>query len=153
MACAIEDAGFEIRDQMQWIYGSGFPKSYNISKGIDKMAGEVGDIKCKNPAYRPREYVWNQGGGKTPMRPEFKNFPATPSAIQWDGWGSALKPANEPICVARKPLSEKSIVENVLKWGVGVLTLTVAELEAMERRVDSPPILSLTKKQDGCWMR
>ncbi len=60
---------------------------------------------------------------KTPMRPEFKKFPATPSAIQWDGWGSALKPANEPICVARKPLSEKSIVENVLKWGVGGLNI------------------------------
>jgi site-specific DNA-methyltransferase (adenine-specific) len=85
LVTAIEDAGFEIRDQIQWLYGSGFPKSYNISKGIDK-AEKSGSEK-------------------------------------WDGFGTALKPANEPIVLARKPLSEKNIVDNVLKWGTGGLNI------------------------------
>lgn len=84
MAVAIEDAGFEIRDQIMWLYGSGFPKSHNIKKALDKK-GE------------PSE--------------------------QWDGYGTALKPANEPIVMARKPLSEKTIVDNVLKWGVGCINI------------------------------
>lgn len=74
MACGIEDAGFEIRDQVQWLFGSGFPKSHNLD-------GE------------------------------------------WKGWGTALKPANEPICLARKPLSEKTVAENVLKWGTGAINI------------------------------
>jgi DNA modification methylase len=88
MACAIEDAGFEICDQIQWLYGSGFPKSMDIGKVIGKTAS------------------------------------ATPDAQQWDGWGTALKPANEPICMARKPLSESTIVKNVLKWGTGGLNIS-----------------------------
>ncbi len=87
MTCAIEDAGFEIRDCIQWLYGSGFPKSHDISKAIDKKLG------------------------------------AKDEAQQWDGWGTALKPANEPIVLARKPLSEKTIAENVLKWGTGGLNI------------------------------
>ncbi len=90
MACAIEDAGFEIRDCIQWIYGSGFPKSHDISKAIDKKFGAD---------------------------------PATPEAKQWEGWGTCLKPANEPIVLARKPLSEKTIADNVLKWGTGGLNI------------------------------
>lgn len=83
MAVAIEDAGFDIRDQIQWVYGSGFPKSHNIGKAIDKM----------------------QGGAK-----------------QWNGWGTALKPAHEPICVARKPLIG-TVAENVLKYGTGGINI------------------------------
>jgi len=90
LAMNIELAGFEIRDQLQWLYGSGFPKSYNISKGIDKkLSDKESKELCK----------------------------------QWDGFGTALKPANEPIVLARKPLSEKNIVDNVLKWGTGGLNI------------------------------
>jgi site-specific DNA-methyltransferase (adenine-specific) len=84
MVVNIEDAGFEIRDQIMWLYGSGFPKSHNIGKAVDKLQGN--DKEVKN---------------------------------EYEGFGTALKPANEPICVARKPLSEKSVAENVLKWGTG----------------------------------
>ncbi len=86
MTCAIEDAGFEIRDCIQWLYGCGFPKSHNISKAIDKKFGAK-------------------------------------IAKQWAGWGTALKPANEPIVLARKPISEKTIAENVMKWGTGGLNI------------------------------
>lgn len=83
MACAIEDAGFEVRDTIMWVYGSGFPKSHDVSKAIDKAAG----------------------------------------ASQWEGWGTALKPAVEPIILARKPLSERTVAANVLKWGTGALNI------------------------------
>lgn len=98
MTCAIEDAGFEVRDQMMWVYGTGFPKSHNISKAIDKVAGAE------------REVI----GQKT--------APATEPAKQWDGWGTALKPAHEPICLARKPI-EGTVADSVLKWGVGGLNI------------------------------
>ena len=80
MACAIEDAGFEIRDQMQWLYGSGFPKSRNLDG--DRL-----------------------------------------------GWGTALKPANEPICVARKPLSEPTVAKNVLAHGTGAINIDGCRIE------------------------
>lgn len=86
MACAIEDAGFEIRDQIMWIYGTGFPKSLNIPKALDKIG-------------------------------------AVEKAKEMDGWGTALKPAHEPIVVARKPLSEKTVAENVLKHGTGGINI------------------------------
>ena len=94
MACAIEDAGFEIRDQIMWLYGSGFPKSHDISKAIDKHFGE-----------------------------ELITTPKTDEAKQWQGWGTALKPSHEPIVFAKKPISEKSIVENVLKHGTGGINI------------------------------
>jgi len=94
MACNIEDAGFEIRDMIAWVYGSGFPKSHNISKALDKGA--------------ERRLI---------------TAPTTDEAKQWDGWGTALKPALEPITVARKPLSEKTIAKNVLKWGTGGINI------------------------------
>jgi site-specific DNA-methyltransferase (adenine-specific) len=83
MACVIEDAGFEIRDCIEWLYGSGYPKSCNIKKQLEKTA------------------------------------PSSPEAKKWDGWGSALKPAHEPIVVARKPIEESTIAKNVLKYGTG----------------------------------
>jgi DNA modification methylase len=83
MAVAIEDAGFEIRDMIEWVYGSGFPKSLNIGKAVDK----------------------------------------------WEGWGTALKPAHEPICMARKPLAEKTVAENCLKWGVGGINIDESRVE------------------------
>jgi DNA modification methylase len=135
MACAIEDAGFEIRDQMQWLYGSGFPKSYNISKGIDKMAGAerevVGEyIRPDGSNARKNVVVDSALFGNADSNDQLRTSPSTPSAIQWDGWGSALKPANEPICVARKPLSEKNLVENVLKWGTGGINIDGCRVES-----------------------
>ena len=116
LAVAIEDAGFEIRDSIHWLYGSGFPKSLDVSKAIDKAAGARGhegrnmrsDDGTGTASYRatvdPREYV----------RPP----PATDAAKTWLGWGTALKPAHEPIVVARKPL-DGTVAANVLAHGVG----------------------------------
>ena len=126
MACAIEDAGFEIRDQMQWIYGSGFPKSMDISKAIDKQAGveraSLGKIKgAVNPKGYKTDGIKQSGGA---FKKEYDiTAPATLKAKQWDGWGTALKPAHEPIVVARKPLSEKTVADNVLKWGTGGINI------------------------------
>jgi DNA modification methylase len=120
MVVAIEDAGFEIRDQLQWLYGSGFPKSMDISKAIDKAAGakrEVVGVAGKSGSKRNAMAGDFQGG-------EYHSTaPATPEAKQWEGFGTALKPANEPIVLARKPLSEKTVAKNVLKWGVGGLNI------------------------------
>ncbi len=128
MACAIEDAGFEIRDQIQWIYGSGFPKSMDISKAIDKKYGAerevIGsyitrDLSRKNGKHKGDMLVGCYDGST-----EYEiTVPASAEAKQWQGWGTALKPANEPICVARKPLSEKTVAGNVLKWGTGGLNI------------------------------
>ena len=105
MAVNIEDAGFEIRDMIAWVYGSGFPKSQNISKAIEKSGND--------------------------------------DANKWDGWGSALKPALEPITVARKPLEEKTIVKNVLKYGTGAINIEES------RVATNPDVPSLGGK--GSW--
>ncbi len=120
MACAIEDAGFEIRDQMQWIYGSGFPKSHDISKAIDKKLGTYVEGKLLPSS---RTTGASATGIATTFRKKTASNPQAPEAQQWDGWGTALKPANEPIVLARKPISEKTIAENVLKWGTGGLNI------------------------------
>ena len=127
MACAIEDAGFEIRDQIMWVYGSGFPKSLNIGKAIDKIQGNERENLgiSKNGAGNKQDYLPSErtkseagvfGGDK-------KEFELTKGNSKWEGWGTALKPAHEPIVLARKPLSEKTITLNVLKWGVGGLAI------------------------------
>ena len=123
MAVNVEDAGFEIRDQVMWVYGSGFPKSHNVSKAIDKAAGAE------------REKIGQEANfGKTKAADGKNAFgdyagtwdittPATPAAQQWDGWGSALKPAHEPVVLARKPLGEKTLAANVLKHGTGAINV------------------------------
>ena len=118
MACAIEDAGFEMRDQIMWLYGSGFPKSLDVSKAIDKAAGaerEVVGIKKRQG---------RSGGIMGSPRDIEQAFtiPATPDAQQWEGWGTALKPAHEPIVVARKPLIG-TVASNVLEHGTGALNI------------------------------
>jgi DNA modification methylase len=121
MACAIEDAGFEIRDQIGWCYGSGFPKSHDVSKGIDRLAGaERAKVPARGGLHKNRllnDDGWSNIGLQEPLTDS--DEPATESAIQWQGWGTALKPAWECICLARKPLSESSIAANVLKHGTG----------------------------------
>lgn len=154
MACAIEDAGFEIRDQIMWIYGQGFPKSLNVSKAIDKMAGAEREVVGKKTG-RAASLVSDMRGGKMhtggTKAGEFDasviTAPATDAAKQWDGWGSALKPAHEPICMARKPLSENTIAENVLRHGTGGINVDGCRIQADGKRPDS---ISL-KKEDIPW--
>lgn len=125
MVCAIEDAGFEIRDQLAWVYGSGFPKSHDVSKAIDKAAGtERTQVAARGGLHKNRlmnDDNWSKIGddGATMA----SDIPATPEAQAWAGWGTALKPAFEPICLARKPLSEKSVAANVLRWGTGAINI------------------------------
>ncbi len=110
---AMRLAGFEIRDQIMWIYGSGFPKSLNIGKAFDKKNGNERQVVGDRPLIGT---AIHEGG----TRPEGKEtLDITKGSSQYEGWGTALKPANEPICLARKPLSEKTIVDNVIKWGTG----------------------------------
>jgi site-specific DNA-methyltransferase (adenine-specific) len=133
MACAIEDAGFEIRDQIMWITGQGFPKSMDISKAIDKQAGAERKVigRTKGAGNNPKGFKYDnkkQSGGH--LKSEYNmTLSATPEAKQWDGWGTALKPAHEPICVARKPLSEKTVADNVLKWGTGGINIDGCRIE------------------------
>ena len=136
LACAIEDAGFEIRDSLAllWMYGSGFPKSLDVSKAIDKAAGaqrEVVGTKLDRPGYHLNGHDSGTGAlghGLSSTTPETRlaaaaiTAPATPAAQQWQGWGTALKPAYEPIVLARKPLSG-TVAENVLAHGTGALNI------------------------------
>jgi site-specific DNA-methyltransferase (adenine-specific) len=130
MACAIEDAGFEIRDTIAWMYGSGFPKSLDISKAIDKQAGVEREI-VGNTGRDPNRLIKfkEQDGCKRNPTNEDITVPATLEAQQYQGWGTALKPAYEPIIMARKPLSEKTVASNVLKLGTGGINIDGCRIE------------------------
>ena len=193
MASAIEDAGFEVRDMIEWVYGSGFPKSLNIGKAVDKINGELGRkqkftewmrtagitaseinkitnsfmgshyltakeqpaiptralwailrpyIKIEIPKWvdelverveREREIIRTtitnktvyQNIGGTNVSGEIE---ITKGTSEWEGWGTALKPAHEPICMARKPLAEKTVAENCLKYGTGGLNIDISRV-------------------------
>jgi DNA modification methylase len=127
MACRIEDAGFEIRDMIAWVYGSGFPKSLDVSKAIDKAAGAEREKRWKpvTPGssvgtLEPRPWLdeARRNGGCFVDG----DAPATEAARQWSGWGTALKPALEPITMARKPLIG-TVAANVLEHGTGALNV------------------------------
>lgn len=124
---AWEMAGFETRDKIYHAFGSGFPKSQNVSKAIDKAAGAEGEIIGKAVGMGKQNPEWNetaQGRAENSFKPEYdKTKPTTPEAQQWDGWGTALKPAIEEWWLMRKPLSEKTIAENVLKWRTGAINI------------------------------
>jgi site-specific DNA-methyltransferase (adenine-specific) len=123
MAVRIEDAGFEIRDMIAWVYGSGFPKSLDVSKAIDKQAGaertEVIGTRHRNAKPFDDASGWN---ANSTTGDHNYTAPATEAAQQWQGWGTALKPALEPITVARKPLMG-TVAENVLEHGTGGLNI------------------------------
>ena len=180
MASAIEDAGFEVRDMIEWVYGSGFPKSLNIGKAVDKLRrgnrvvelidallekghtikelGEKSGIPSLESSYRdwtigghkPEERSWDRmlkglgfsesdglniiekrtvslgGGNAYTFREGEKRdweMKITKGTSEWEGWGTALKPAHEPICMARKPLAEKTVAENCLKYGTGGINI------------------------------
>ena len=192
MATAIEDAGFEIRDQLQWLFFTGFPKSHNIGKAIDKrtdwsqydnfkkmlkkrreelgLSQKKAYIKCKFPSKTFGGNSWFENG-KIPSKKDYllikeglllddkfdalfeevqrelvevkKNsdskgtirftgygdWKVTKGNSEWEKWGTALKPANEPICLARKPLSERTIAENVLRHGTGGINIDDCRIE------------------------
>ena len=123
IACAIEDAGFEIRDTIMWLYGSGFPKSMNIGLTIDKKNGVeskvVGKGKSGNTskAFNDYQYRIDEGIYSTSGNYEIKE-----AQNEWQGWGTALKPSFEPIIVARKPF-KGSLVDNVIEYGVGGINI------------------------------
>jgi site-specific DNA-methyltransferase (adenine-specific) len=128
MAVRIEDAGFEIRDMIAWVYGSGFPKSLDVSKAIDKAAGAEREVLGYKPGGdfrnalddgrdKEKRKEWIEQAKNSPI-----TAPATEAARQWHGWGTALKPALEPITFARKPLVG-TVAENVLAHGTGALNV------------------------------
>ena len=136
MGLSIRLAGFEMRDSLAWLYGSGFPKSHDVGKAIDKLAGaERTEVIGKG---------WhastNGAAGNTMGRfsEEYQPgdcakgrdllAPATPEAAQWDGWGTALKPAHEPVVLARKPLAEKTVARNVLAHGTGAINVDACRI-------------------------
>ncbi len=123
IAVAIEDAGFEIRDTLMWVYGSGFPKSHDVSKGIDREAGAERRVVGANPNHRAVSGVGYEGvyaGGNTGSA--VITAPGSPEAAAWQGWGTALKPAWEPIILARKPLAG-TVATNVLQHACGALNI------------------------------
>jgi DNA modification methylase len=138
MVCAIEDAGFEVRDQLAWVYGSGFPKSHDVSKGIDRAAGVEREIigryngatNVSNAGSGLKHDCYGVGGDKKADSTVFVTTPATDAARQWQGWGTALKPAWEPICLARKPLSESTVAANVMRWGTGAINIDGCRIDA-----------------------
>src|SRR5699024_9187625 len=146
LAVAIEDAGFEMRDSLAWLYGSGFPKSHDIGKAIDKLAGAEREVigrtatpfKVDAAAHRGTSLQGSVNGDFSKQTDEDgyryteHTAPATPEAQQWDGWGTALKPAFEPIVLARKPLAEKTVARNVLAYGTGAINVDACRIATDE---------------------
>lgn len=124
---AIEDAGWELRDVIMWVYGSGYPKSYDISKGMDKAAGADREVVGHDPSKYRRDNDNNNTYAAHCGQTGDITAPATPEAQTWDGWGTALKPAWEPIIVAMAP-RDGTYVENALKYGVAGLWIDGARV-------------------------
>ena len=134
LACAIEDAGWEIRDRIMWVYGTGFPKSLNVSKAIDAAAGAERKIVGYGDVGRASKITpYSQGaGGANDTRAV--TAPATDAAKQWAGWGTALKPAYEPIIMARKPLIG-TVASNVLEYGCGGINIDGCRIPGIKPQV------------------
>ena len=134
IAVAIEDAGFEVRDTICWLYGSGFPKSLDVSKAIDKAAGAEREVIGRGPYAGRRP---NGSGGVRNGDVAYGDFngdpdhiqtaPATDAAREWDGWGTALKPAHEPVIVARKPF-RGTVAANVAAHGTGAINVDACRI-------------------------
>jgi site-specific DNA-methyltransferase (adenine-specific) len=126
LAIAIEDAGFEIRDCLMWLYGSGFPKSLDISKAIDKSAGAEREIVGRVSGMGKQNPEWNgtaKGRKANSFKPEYDaTAPATDATKLWTGWGTALKPSWEPVILAMKP-TEGTFADNALNHGVAGLNV------------------------------
>ncbi|WAB09018.1 DNA methyltransferase [Mycobacterium phage Monet] len=170
LTVAIEDAGFEIRDSIAWLYGSGFPKSLDVAKAIDKAAGatrtEVIGVKPGHENFVDRDgyksvkgdgALSGEGGFARPWmsdpeasaRYHQKFAPATDAAKQWQGWGTALKPAFEPIVVARKPLVG-TVAANVLEHGTGALNIDACRIPAgQDYRDKCASVVGLDSNRNG----
>jgi site-specific DNA-methyltransferase (adenine-specific) len=149
MVVNIEDAGFEIRDQIMWVYGSGFPKSLNIGKAVDKIEGNEREVLGLDPNSigrdMEREFINDSGIKRT--RNEFLTKGNTP----YEGWGTGLKPANEPIVLARKPIEEKTITENVLRFGTGGINIDGCRIEASDQNVLNAAVKRMTNNNAVGW--
>lgn len=147
IACAIEDAGFEIRDTIMWLYGSGFPKSMNIGLAIDKKNGvdnRTGNIKTDGKATNSGSGCYNCNNGKdNSMKQKYEERIAQ---NEWQGWGTALKPSFEPIIVARKPF-KGSCVDNIIKYGVGGINIDECRVEY--EKTTNPATNSLYRQQNA----
>ena len=142
MGVAVRLAGFEVRDMLHWLYGSGFPKSHDVSKALNKRAGAerevIGEVKATGTARRIKGR--SMGAATAGLDVEYEptviqyTAPATPLAQQWSGWGTALKPAHEPILLCRRPLAG-SVAENVEQWGVGGLNIDGCRIETDESTI------------------
>ena len=144
LAVAIEDAGFEMRDSLAWLYGSGFPKSHSVSKHIDRTLGAERPKDKEIPTNGVNAWKVENGGQATHWIATAKangvktvkvanDDPITPEAVEWDGWGTALKPAFEPVVLARKPLAEKTVARNVLAHGTGAINVDACRIDATGR--------------------
>jgi DNA modification methylase len=135
MAVNIEDAGFEIRDMLGWLYGSGFPKSHNIGKAVDKLQGNEREVVGKKihsqKGVRVAEERTTIGAGAFG---EPREGEITKGNSKWEGWGTALKPAHEPIVMARKPLSEKTVARNVMEHGTGGINIDVCRIDNITKK-------------------
>lgn len=131
MASAVEDAGFEVRDQIMWVYGSGFPKSLDVSKALDNAAGVERAVVGLRSSFRPCANKLRDPGGFQDRSSGAVTTPATDAARQWQGWGTALKPAHEPLVLARKPLIG-TVAANVLAHGTGGLNIDGCRVETTD---------------------
>jgi DNA modification methylase len=151
MAVNIEDAGFEIRDVVTWLYGSGFPKSLDVSKAIDKAAGaerEVVGFDASKARPNKEGFAKVTSAIETSSNAGHKDngatITATEAAKKWQGWGTALKPACEFWTLARKPLGEKTVAANVLKHGTGGINVDGCRVSYSENEN-----IDFNKVQDG----
>ncbi len=151
MALNIEDAGFEIRDVITWLYGSGFPKSLDISKAIDKAAGAEREVISERK--KLQSYGANEIYGDGPDKGGIQQItaPSTDLAKQWQGWGTALKPACEFWTLCRKPLSESTVAKNVEKWGVGGINIDGCRIDGAPRTTHSNGNIQGTAPQPMDW--
>jgi site-specific DNA-methyltransferase (adenine-specific) len=155
MAVAIEDAGFEVRDMIEWVYGSGFPKSHNIGKAVDKLQGNEREEFVRNngagTSVSGKKTIYGSGVSKADN--DTSEFIDTKGTSEWEGWGTALKPAHEPICMARKPLDRwwkikddgkkimgrvMTVAENVLKWGTGGINIDESRVGVGAKKWSEP---------------
>jgi site-specific DNA-methyltransferase (adenine-specific) len=125
-ATALEDAGFDIRDVVTHLFGTGFPKSLDVSKAIDRSA-DVDRKITKSGQIKPAEFAGKFDNTTSSLR-ERRDMPETDYAKQWQGWGTALKPASEHWILVRKPCSEKTVAANVLKWGTGAINIDASRI-------------------------
>jgi len=154
VAVAIEDAGFEIRDNIAWLYGSGFPKSLDVSKAIDKAAGAerrvLGTYVAPDGKRRTGGNSFSVGKEPDGREEGKRTAPSTPEAQQWEGWGTALKPAHEPIIVARKPLIG-TVAHNVLTHGTGALNIDGSRIGTDGGKGIVVGVLDGKQDKNGAW--